>query len=403
MFDKRNNISIGVMTMHCIPNYGAIWQAYATVYLIKELSERLNLNVRTEIIDYQPINKKKRYSDKALLEDSLSSIWRFVGNIKNFDGLKKRRLSKELHHNAYIFYSKMEVLSEEVKKNELKSFSSKYDAVISGSDQVWNPYGMNDDLSFLLDFYAGNKYAYASSFGISEFPKKYAEAYSKELSGFKKVSVREAEGLKIYNQLTGRKDGICIIDPALTMSKSQYKALQDDEILKKLPKEYALMYFARQSDLLPKYLDKMVPNDIPVVIIGMPGMIPQMKLPNRDMYVLDCITPQEFLTLFDYALVVFTNSFHGIVFSLKYGKNVWIEYNDKFNKSNSRLENLVRVFGLEKNVLNKYITKYHSIDFNKIETILEYESTKCELYLKNILEELTYSDKNGDHSSSRKK
>lgn len=84
---------IGILTMHCVPNYGAIMQSYATVKLIEKLLAG-DKKYKVEIIDYQPIVKRKRYSDAALVRDSLLSLRSAYNNIRLL-GSKSRSISKK--------------------------------------------------------------------------------------------------------------------------------------------------------------------------------------------------------------------------------------------------------------------------------------------------------------------
>ena len=141
---------IGILTMHCVPNYGAIMQSYATVKLIEKLLAG-DKKYKVEIIDYQPIVKRKRYSDAALVRDSLLSLRSAYNNIRLL-GSKSRSISKKVHNLAYNFYVNRGILSSNVIKEQLSEYCKKYDAIIVGSDQVWNPYGMTHDGTYLLGF-----------------------------------------------------------------------------------------------------------------------------------------------------------------------------------------------------------------------------------------------------------
>lgn len=377
--------------MHSIPNYGAVLQAYATVEAIRKISRQsYNGIVIPLLLDYQPVHKKKRYSWKALWQESLSSLHTFVANIIHFDGLRKRKLLRQLHYNAYSFYRNTNAITNEILKADLKSISEDYDALIVGSDQVWNPYGMNDDLSYLLDFYnSKNKFSFSSSFGIVKFPQEYREKYRKFLLDFQKISVRENEGIEIYNSLTGKSNCIRTVDPTLLLTITEYRRIEDERLAKSLDKEYALIYYAKKSDSLFKYADSVIPKNQMIVILGMPGEIPQLITngERKNIRILHTVTINEFLAIFDHAHTVFTNSFHGIAFSIIYRRSVWIEYNNKYSKSNSRLENIVHLLKLENRIIgsNSQQDINTSINYKMIELILEKEKKKSENYLNDIL------------------
>lgn len=244
---------IGVLTMHCVPNYGAIWQALATIILITDIYEDKygKGSVKVELIDYQPRNKKKCYSDTALLLDSISSPRRFVGNCRRFE---------------------------------------------------------------------------------------------------------------------------------------------EKPILAKISQKYHVVYFAKESDSLLEYALMNTPKDVALVLIGMPGEIPEISECVDSVLKIEALRPGEFLTVIDNAEKVFTNSFHGIAFSLVFNKQVRIEYNDKKSKSNSRLQSVVKQFHLEKcvikddqSVANAFDGSEESrIDYSRVNEILDRERERNRMYLSDI-------------------
>lgn len=387
----KSTNKIGIMTMHSIPNYGAIMQAYATVEIIRKLSKReFNDCFIPEIIDYQPINKKKRYSIQAFIEDSVSSPSRFASNLIHFEGVAKYRNSKKLHKKAYAFYKSVNVLSDEVLRKNLKEVSANYVALLVGSDQVWNPYGMDKDKSYLLEFCDNNKrYAFSSSFGISVFPDIFKEVYAEELSKFQKVSLREKEGIDIFRTLTGRSDCVITLDPTLLLNQDDYNRLENEDILNQVGKEYSLVYFAKKSKTLAEFALKNTSEKRKIVFIGMPGEIPDISTIGNHIIRLDVVSPGEFLVLFHFATDVFTNSFHGIAFSVIYKKQFWIEYNNQFSKSNSRLENIVELLSLQKHVIgSEEYDRENIIDYFNVEHILKKEQQKGEKIMVEILDQI---------------
>lgn len=389
MYETDNKI--GIMTMHSIPNYGAIMQAYATVEIIRKLSKReYNNYIIPEIIDYQPINKKKRYSSKAFLKDSLTSPRRFISNMLNFKDFTRYRSSRKLHKKAYEFYRTINILSGEVSKKNLQIFTDKYSALLVGSDQVWNPYGMGQDKSYLLDFCQHNKkFAFSSSFGISEFPNEFRQTYAEELSKFQRISLREKQGTQIFSMLTGRNDCIQTIDPTLFLKKDDYEKLENNKILNQIGNEYSLVYFASKSRTLADFALKNASGKRKIVFLGMPGEIPNISKKNHNIIKLEAVSPGEFLALFHHAIDIFTNSFHGIAFSIIYKKCLWIEYNNLFSKSNSRLENIVELLSLEKHIIgSKEYDKKHIIDYSKVDYILSIKQEEGENFMLQILNQI---------------
>lgn len=339
---------IGILTMHCVPNYGAIMQTYATVKLIEKLLAG-DKKYKVEIIDYQPIAKRKRYSDAALVRDSLSSLKSAYNNVRLFCS-KSRSISKKVHILAYNFYNNRSILSSKVTKKQLSEYCKRYDAIIVGSDQVWNPYGMTNEGTYLLDFYQKyTKYSFSSSFGISVFPNEYKKIYSERLSEFRKVSIREEAGSNIYRDLVDGNAAVVTLDPTLCLTSEDYLMIEDDAVGAFLPDEYILIYLAMKSETLIKKVTETAKT--PIVIFGMPDIV--SNIDDREYKIIKYTSPGQFLYIFKNATEIYTNSFHGIAFSLIYNKQFWIEYNDKYSQSNSRLENIVQMLGLEDRLITE--------------------------------------------------
>lgn len=364
------NIKIGVMTMHCVPNYGAIFQAYATIEMLKKRAKKLNMSIQIELVDYQPLNKKIKYSDMALIQYVVRNPL-YLKKLSLF--VKKGRFaSKKLHHAAYEFYKKLGVISNEYTSKQLRQLNKYYKALIVGSDQVWNPYGMEQNNEFLLGFTDNNcKFSFSSSFGIKEFPDVYKDTYRNELLKFQLLSVREKEGIDIIKQLTGRNDCIQTLDPSLLLDKDDYRCLESDRIDKIFPDKYILVYLAMKTDTLMDIVGKYTNDSQKIIVIGMPEVISEIKCDDKRISVLYDVKPEQFLGLFDHARLVYTNSFHGVAFSIIFEKQVFIEYNDKFSKSNSRLENIVKTFKLQDRVIytEKDLSFVENVDYKEVNEI----------------------------------
>lgn len=387
----KDGKKIGIMTMHCVPNYGAIMQSFASkLFIDKQIKEHGNQNeMSVEIIDYQPVNKKIKYSDTALVTQILAK----PKLLKQYIMLTcngSRRLSKTLHKKAYDFYYKNNVLSENISRKKLNKLESDYLAIIVGSDQVWNPYGMELNNPFLLGF-ANNilKYSFASSFGIKVFPHDYAETYKTCLNEFSKLSVRESEGVSIVKQLTDRDDCLQMLDPTLLLDKSDYLRYENKNRASCINGDYVLVYMAMKSDSLIAYVLDTVEDDKNIIVLGMPEVVSSIKSINSRISIIRDASPEEFLGFFDLSSKVYTNSFHGIAFSIIYEKPIYIEYNDKYSKSNSRLENIVRMFGLENRIItNNNFADEQELDFCKIKEIREEKKILSKNYIDYILNEI---------------
>lgn len=193
-------MNIGIITFHWACNYGAVLQAYA---LMKHLT---NTGHNVEIIDYRPGWAK----DVAPLKISINPY-----QILQYANEKYKRHIFDRFRKKYLNLSDCTYKSIEELYN-----INKYDYIITGSDQVFNPDiiapGGKIDKTYLLDFpiMHGMKISYAASFGNSSLASEYRVIFQKALSKFSAISVRENSGIKIIQDL-GINQVISVPDPTI--------------------------------------------------------------------------------------------------------------------------------------------------------------------------------------------
>ena len=100
------------------------------------------------------------------------------------------------------------------------SLAPRYDRVVVGSDQVWNPgFRQANPIDFLRFAPAEQRVAYAASFGVSDVPQYLRPLYSRWLAQIPQISVREERGATIVRELIER-DVPVVVDPTLLVDPS---------------------------------------------------------------------------------------------------------------------------------------------------------------------------------------
>lgn len=122
---------------------------------------------------------------------------------------------------------------------------SRYQAVIAGSDQIWNPKFLLGDKAFMLSFVPDDvrKVSLASSFACSEIPGRMVDAYRECLSRFDAITVREDNGLDIISRQLGLEiKPRRVLDPTLLLDAPKWDAMCSAGI-DSLPQEpYIVLY-----------------------------------------------------------------------------------------------------------------------------------------------------------------
>lgn len=222
------------------------------------------------------------------------------------------------------------------------SIGEDYDYFLVGSDQVWNPdwYNKEREVNFLLQFAPDNKrISFAASFGVDDIPDKWKEIFASNLSRFKSISVREAAGKKIVEELTG-KEVQTIIDPTMLLSVDDWNKIAKRPHKFQKNKPYILTYFlGGRTDTVERDIKNYAKaNDLEVYNL--------LDRTQTEIYVSG---PREFIYLISHAKLVMTDSFHACVFSFLFQKP-FLVYSRQGKEGNmmSRIDTLLKTFSLER-------------------------------------------------------
>lgn len=97
---KKNTIA-KIITFHCVPNYGAVLQAYALQSKLSEYIEQVS------ILDYRPKRLIKEY--KIINTYSYKSIIFSIFSANAF--LKKKEILNDLKKNIYLYQIRNMIMS----------------------------------------------------------------------------------------------------------------------------------------------------------------------------------------------------------------------------------------------------------------------------------------------------
>ena len=242
-------------------------------------------------------------------------------------------------------YKKMRIMWKFMKEYSCpywKPYDNKtaYDAVIYGSDQIWRKQGglgnKFNPVYFGDNILSTKKHiAYAASMGNLDVSAKDEAFLKRALSRFEKISVRESsldELLKSIG-LTSR----VTLDPTLLLESGEWDALLAPRRM--VNDKYVLFY-----EVAGLSFDRVKMSAFAqrhgMRFVEVKGGAASM-LPQKDVF--DVVSPQAFVSLIKHAELVFTSSYHGLVFSLLYNKEFYASYS-----SNAlRAQSLLQALGLE--------------------------------------------------------
>lgn len=385
---------IGIVTPLNVNNYGTKLQAYA---VNKKL---LKFGFDSEIINYIPkrdlrinIILRKLFLPKKIM-------YRVNAHRKKTE-LKKHGVYEKvtLRNNAINSLDNVcYCLGKRICGYEnLVIQSRSYDAIVCGSDQVWNPAAIESGYN-TVEFAKGiPKIAFSPSFGVSTIPDKLIPRYRKFIGDFRWLSCREKSGIDIIKSITGR-DAELTADPTLTLARKDWEEYCEYSTIE-IPKgKYIFCYFlGNNSDHRRAVVKLREITDCKVVT--MPHFKGYVK---EDAFFADVclydVNPADFVKLIANAEYVCTDSFHGVVFSNIFEKEYFVfeRYKNTDQEStNSRIYSLLSVLGTKERLVDSSLMiqsiSESTIDFSSVRKRLALLRNSTDEYLTNALREIKRS------------
>lgn len=362
---------VGIITFHRAINYGAILQTYA---LHKTLD---NLKVENQVIDYYCDFIEKFYIPKnhsAIKRKGQSKYKYLIKRILVSGTVNKKRKSFYKFGEKYLNLSKPYRTYE-----ELKSANNDFSKFITGSDQVFSPTCAGFDGAYFLTFANHDKYSYAASFGGNQLPEDKKEEYGKRFSDFNRFSVREAYGLDILKEYG--KDGVVSLDPTLLLDFEEW-----DKIAEPIKNDKYILIFNVNHPISDIDFAKKLGKEKGYKVL----FISDSFLNKIDgVEKITAVSPGQFLSYIKNAEYVVTNSFHGTVFSIIFGKKFFVELNSSASgktKRNHRAEGIMNILGISGreiiNCKNDHIED--EIDYKAVKETIKKERVNSIRYLKEI-------------------
>ena len=344
---------IGIMTFHNIPNIGAILQAYSLCKFLRFKGQECFL------IDYTCENIYKRELVFKRGRNVLKNVFR--GTFYCVYEKKKIRECQDFlkQENMYSrFYNKCD-----------NTLSNDFDVFLSGSDMIWNLNITDYDWSYYFDFLPDKKirYSYASSIGESWEEKDLGKVYEL-LAKYRMLSSREHDTSIFIKEHLGISC-YCVPDPTILLPQEYWKNLVTEINLS----GYVLVYFP-YKEILQAAIDFSKLKKLKVVVINNGCPIMKNGVVNKAVF-----NPIDWLNLINSADAVFTDSYHGFLFSLYFNKPVWT------NNAGNRFETLIQRFHLEKCYIFKDKNFENVIDYGEINKQLAIERKVGESYLDEVL------------------
>lgn len=368
-------------------NYGTQLQAYATVKVIQEMGYDVRIIVYHKKYDIKSLilNLKNLFHDNALLGlmKSIKKRIQLRGNSEFAINYKIRKKTIDEFKKKYFF----NLVDTYEGYESLKLGSWNYNAIVTGSDQVWLPSGFPSKfytMMFVPDIIP--KMSYASSFGVSTIPVYHQKEAEEFLKRLEYISVRELKGKELVFLHAGREAEV-VVDPTMLIDVKKWIELCEPVSDEK----YIFCYFLgtrREARIKAQMLSELTGLKI-IVLKHLDEYIKEDD--NFGDYSPFDVGPERFISYIRHAEYVLTDSFHGTVFSILFNKKFLTFYrftnDDKLSK-NSRIDGLLTQLGIEDRIYKggDVLTQIkQDIDYKNVQTKLDSMREKSRKYLEDSL------------------
>lgn len=359
-------MKIGILTFNRALNYGAMLQMYALQNAIKRLG------IDAEVVDYRsPYIEQQRPFLTLKSSAVLSDIARVI-----FYHKKRATFQKFINKNIHLS-------DEKYTPANISSAAEKFDFFIAGSDQIWNTNLTQMDMNYFLVFANGfQRYSYAASIGMLDFPKEGKTQIVDALRNFRYISVREKSAQELIENEVQHVKCICSLDPTLLLTKDEWSLLT--ACVRPEKEKYIMVFSVEKSLTLIEEVVRYARNkSLKVLYVG-----PYVKT-NLVTYI-PAPTVERLLALFMNSECVFTNSFHGTVFSIVFHKKFYSRIELEKGR-NARVTDLLESLGLS-NRLN-LMNIESEVDWVYVDEQIAAKRKESISYLQRVIEENEQSKK----------
>ena len=358
-------MKIGLLSYHRNYNYGWNLQCYALMTVLKSMGHEVTL------ID------KMKFSNQSCwgrLKKTCACILH-LNRGKSYEDVQKERGER-----IAPFFDKYILPRTHCIKNK-KGYKKlpHFDALVVGSDQVWRSKLVNpiEDYYFSFIDYPTRLISYAASFGVDvkEYTTDEIVQCGKLIERFNAVSVREQSGVKLIRDIYKWKcNPVVMPDPTLLLTENDYWKIIGNRATEN----------KNSGNLFCYILDKTQDKETVIEKLSTTYSLKPRRIYLSESYVYPSV--EDWLSAFSNAGFIFTDSFHGCVFSLIFRKP-FIAYGN-IERGLSRFISLLNIFKQGHRLIKSaadindiFLHNLRDIDNEQIDNIQNTLRSKANKYL----------------------
>lgn len=331
-------MKIGILTLQYGANYGGTLQCFALYKILQDLGYDV------EVINFIPTIVAPRYKRLIYNLSMARSFQEFFETIKRMFKPKRHKLLDPNIISVFErFRSKNIKLTPMVNELSISTLNNRFDTIIIGSDQVWSSM-VRSHLTYFGDWkpkYSGKLLSYAACSYTDKYPYVRKDRLKALINSFSAISVRDNLTRSLIDKFYNSEISL-VADPTLLYDFNNFitPAIINEP--------YILTYILGHEicggniNAIKVIKEKLHINK--VVAITLNGN----DIPYADI-TMKSSSPEEWVNLIANAGCVYTDSFHGVIFSLKFKKRFIAYYQDKLRAS--RLIDIQERFNLRINII----------------------------------------------------
>lgn len=331
-------MKIGILTFHSQLNYGGVLQCWALQTVLEKMGHEVVVIDRWQ--DAFNTRLERGAVTRGLRGILSNCIRTFLGGGHGQIRLRSKITKRFIHD--YIRLTGYHFVEWQDAPADLG-----IDVIVVGSDQVWHCGDFGDPrVYFLQGAPQLPAIAYAASFGFAKIPKFVSEKteeciealpiYKEGLARFSAISCREEEGVNLCRELGYL--AVHVLDPTLLLDEADW-----NKIVKVQPSKRKRIVCYFMSEDIPSSLaalgefvksgghevTALLNSGIPIPMPTTPKkFVNWIRLLSckhkRHFEILESAGPAEFVNAIANADFVISDSFHALMFSIIFGKNVRI-------------------------------------------------------------------------------
>ena len=368
---------IATVTLDGYFNYGNVLQRYALYKILSDMGHRVDslwCDEESKILNYLANRypwMQKDWACKTYIKMGINwkgNTGKMLGGFNAWEAARCAFIKSFCDRYIPIRYGV-----------DFTRVADEYDYFVTGSDQVWNPHYADLEKLFIKFAPSEKRIAYAASISCPEIPQDKQQIFIDGVNGMKEISIREQAGADLIQQLTGRRVQV-VADPTMLVTTEDWRSIARKPSWMKGDEQLLVTYFlGKRSDSVIEGIAR--ENGLQIV-----NMLDERVFEHY------AIAPEEWLWLIDHARFMYTDSFHGTVFSILFRTPfVVTERVDAgcASKMTSRIDTLLAKFDLSDRrgtAANGYmIASPLDMHYGDVDKVMEEEKQKAEVYLRHAL------------------